>query len=314
MPLGHLYAIGGDDNGAALSVVYVSAVDPSGNPGPWISSSPLPSPVTLPGSASDASFAYLAGGFTDSSYSNPLTTVYQMPFPAASPVGWTTGPALPAALGGVALVSTGSYVYAIGGASMAQVTSTPTIVPSTNVYVAPVNASGISGNWTSTTALPGARFAGRAFTDGSYVFLAGGHDGGSSTSTVYAAQILSGGGLGAWQTTTSMPSSRYLFGLFSQGGHVFVVGGPSSNQVHGAPIQIGGTLGTWTAQTPFPVLRWRLGAAALGSYLYVYGGRVGFNVQSTVYRASVTSPGTLSSWTAQNNAPFLIQSLGSVSR
>ncbi|HEU0266744.1 MAG TPA: hypothetical protein VFQ70_03900, partial [Candidatus Saccharimonadaceae bacterium] len=114
---------------------------------------------------------------------------------------------------------------------------------------------------------------------------------------------LTGGAVGSWTATTSLPQALQQTGAFAYQGYVYVFAGVdasgSVNTVYSAPINSGGTLGTWQSAGT---------AAGSGNAknVMVYNGRVydvgDFNSASGVEYATLSS-GTVGSWTAGTALP-----------
>ncbi len=264
-----------------------------------------------------------------------------------STIAWGSTSPLPVALQGLSSVfapinvtsggttTSTSYIYAFGGNTAASGTTGAKSANVASVYTNAVNdgtggsAAGSLRNaaWTTeTNALPAARgFASGALANGfnsrvtgsGTVYVLGGLDAtGAASATVYYAALGSDGTVGAWSTTTPLPTARYAFGAVIFRGRLYVAGGNDATDtptaaVYSAPINADGTLGTWSTSMPSltaPVAYHQL--VSTGGTLYVLGGTGSAAVDPTstiqssatvnsIYYNSINPDGSLagSSWT-----------------
>jgi hypothetical protein len=139
---------------------------------------------------------------------------------------------------------------------------------------------------------------------GNYVYSFGGSkDGTQVTSTVLFAPINATGSLGAWATTTPLPTATAEHAGAFYNNYVYVLGGApffSTSTVFFAPINATGSIGAWATTTPLPApgLK-RLGAAAYNGYLYSFGGTydgTAGTATSSVFYARINATGSIGSW------------------
>jgi len=193
----HLYLLGGINIGGVATSDAWSAAATGGTVGPWISQAPLPL-VTWEHSGCGAN-GYLFVFNCGCGYSGP-PGLWSAPASAGTIGSWSSQ-ALPPVAGTTNMMTAcGSYLYAAGGTLSSAYLS--------DVYFAPVS-SGNVGSWLSTSPLPvGAVEFALTVADG-YLYCAGGYPtSGGAISSVYYAQILTGGGLSSWQSTSPMPAVR----------------------------------------------------------------------------------------------------------
>ena len=223
----------------------------------------------------------------------PFTLVSSAAF-SPSTIAWTRTTDLPVALQGVGAayvpVTTGttrpSYVFAVGGAD-----ATNTAV--TTMYRSQVQASGALGAWTTMTALPAARayhtvVAATAYTapldtttTSAYVYAIGGVDAaGQSVTSVYLAKVSADGSVGAWQSTTALPTALHSAAGAVFRGYVYLVGGANNTNApvattYRAAVNADGTLGVWETLGALPTATAYLSLTQFGPYLYAVGGDLG---------------------------------------
>lgn len=159
-------------------------------------------------------------------------------------------------------------------------------------------------NWTTVSQQLSAHYtAGVAYHNG-YIYVAGGHDGTSKTSTVEYAPVNGDGSLGGWQFTSALQTPRYTTTAVATQGHVYVIGGQHDidpswlNTVEMAPILPGGALGAWNYTSPLNIARDNLAAVQVGGYIYALGGTTeGWIDLGTVEYAPIQPDGQLGPWT-----------------
>jgi hypothetical protein len=211
-----------------------------------------------------------------------------------SVINWTETEALPQPLQGLGAVfvpsanpaaNAASYVFVVGGAA------DQTNLATTSVYRAEVAQSGDLATWVTTlTQLPEPRayhatVAATAYTAAidtltrhGYLYVIGGVDAaGATMSTVSYASVAIDGSLGAWQTTTALPSALHSASAVVFRGYIYVGGGAGagntpSNAAFRAAVNSDGTLGTWQAIAGLPNAAAFHSLLNFGPYLYATGG------------------------------------------
>ncbi|MGH7234425.1 MAG: hypothetical protein ACREF7_03215, partial [Candidatus Saccharimonadales bacterium] len=283
---GYVYILGGNSASTAVDYALINNGGP-GEIGSWTATTSL-----LPGAVDFASTV------TYNNYIYELygTSVSYAPFNSNGSLGsWTATSSLPAGTSIATSVASNNFIYEIGGNAGG--------VAVTTVDYAPINSNGTLGSWTATTALPVATEYSTSIVYNGYVYeIGGGNTSSGPTSTVYYALINSDGTLGAWNTTTSLPSTTYQSTSVVHNGYIYILGGevqgsPGAN-VNYAPINSDGTLGSWTATTPLPTTPYGDTSVGYNGYIYEIGGYNNTSYLSTVYYAPINSNGTLGSWTA----------------
>ncbi len=173
--------------------------------------------------------------------------------------------------------------------------------------------------WTAATSLPAPR-SGHAALYGAFgslgttrcVFVLGGRDDSAPRSTVWRADVLAGGALGAWQAEASLPAATAFHAAalatprnsrVTAPGFLYVLGGirdTSGTAVSTAwrgSLDSTGTVTGWSAEPSLPVPLRSFGAAIVRGDLYVAGGAETGNAPSgAVYRARIQPDGTLGAW------------------
>jgi hypothetical protein len=163
-----------------------------------------------------------------------------------------------------------------------------------------VNRGALTGGslaaWGSTsTGSYTARFAGGNVAYNGYIYLIGGN---GVTNSDYAP-INSNGTIGAWASTTALPSLRLYAGAAAYNGYMYIFGGVDNgtsafSSVLYAPINSStGALGSWTTSSnAMATAACKIGWAQYNGYLYATGGNTG----------TVGSGGCANSSATQSNA------------
>ena len=121
-----------------------------------------------------------------------------------------------------------------------------------------INSDGTIGNWSTTTAFATGRNTLTSVAYNGYLYVIGGStcDANCSLNDVQYAPINQDGSIGTWNSTTSMPTSRFGAASIVHNGYLYVTGGWSGwsgnisyNDVHYAKINSDGSVGTWSTST-----------------------------------------------------------------
>ena len=236
-----------------------------------------------------------------------LADVYVAPVSNGTVGSWSATQALPTPNRWHASVTCNGHVYVIGGVDVGPITTA-------EVRMATFNSDGTIASWTTTTALPSARYGHSAVAYNGCIFVIGGLDAGSALlADAIVARVNADGTLGDWTPTTSIPSARHSHGAAAANGFMYVAGGSSSfapgvaqlTEVYVSAIGPDGTLGAWTTTTPLPTGRAKLSVAALGGHLYSFGGFDGsaYALPSSL-EAAIAADGEIGAWSATQAIPI----------
>lgn len=192
-----------------------------------------------------------------------------------------------------------SYVYVLGG-------TTGVASPLSPVWVAPVQAGGTLGAWTSTVAPPINIREEWTVAMGNTIYSFTSNDASNNHHPdVYSSIAASNGTLSPWTSTTALPLALYQPVVVTDAtcGYVYSIGGGScctgpggtTNHVWSASVG-GGTVGAWTTQSPFPTGLQEHAGCSMNGYAFVYmrGGSGSPNTWS-----APISGGTVGTWTSQ---------------
>ena len=168
------------------------------------------------------------------------------------------------------------------------------------------------GTWTASTSLPTTVSFSQAIVTKNRVYLLGGWIYDNHSSTVCTAPINPDGTLGAWTTSTYLPSTVDYSQAIVTKNRVYLLGGhangSSSSAVYTAPINQDGTLGTWTIGTSLPGAVYASQAIVTKNRVYLMGGIINDTSSSTVYTAPINDDGTLGAWTTSTSLPGTVSS------
>ncbi len=323
---GYIYAVGGSSGSANVSTLYWAKFDPStkaitnpnssdSNCTSWCTNSAYNLPAARSGLSVMVYNGYLyAVGGQDASCTGATgtggvcKTVYYAKLGAnGEPISWNSTTVLSAERQFAGAVAYNNKLYLLGGQ-----TSATSAGVTTSEY-ASINPDGTLGSWTSTTALPSARWGHSVLQYNGYMYLVGGNSSGTLQNSVQYIKINSDGTLASfWVTTNTFTTARQnIGGSFATiwGGYMYIIGGcsaingtPSCTTVKGdmqlASINADGSITGWTTQTT------SLGTALVGqgvvawrNTLYVIGGCTTMNAgaQTCSSTQSATQYGKINS-------------------
>lgn len=295
---GCLYVLGGAGAGAPQNDVQYASIGPSGSVGVWSTTSPFSNGRKFLAAVAHDGYLYVLGGLDPSSI--VLNDVQVAPINANGSVGtWTGTTSFASARQGLSAAAHNGYLYVLGGFD-------GTSTWYNDVQYAPIGAGGTVGSWTATSPFTTGREEHATVAYNGFLYVIGGADGLGPMDDVQYALMNANGTVGAWNTTTVLPSLREGHAAAAYNGFLYVLGGYDNlsevNSVESAPINANGTLGSFTATTSFPTARTTLTGAAANGYLYVLGGfSSGPNYYNSVHGAPIDVHGTLGTWAAGAN-------------
>ena len=272
----------------------------------WTSTTGYPTALAGTGCAAVGSDVYCVGGF-DTNF-NSYDDEYYAPLTSLGVGTWSAGPPYPTAVDSASCVSSGSWVYCVGG----EEDQGQTVLNS--VYGMQVPQSGPPTSWASGPTYPQATAAASCVAFGGYIYCVGGfNSNGDEVSNAYYAAVGSQG-LGSWSSTTAYPKAVDSEAcVVAEGGYIYCVAGevesggnPNTpiNSVYYAQLGASG-IGKWTAGTAYPASLAAASCVTLSDTsgtIYCTGG---FDINglssSDSYYGTVSAPGAIS-WTS--TAPY----------
>jgi prepilin-type N-terminal cleavage/methylation domain-containing protein len=274
----------------------------------WTTTTHLPKAIYSQSAVSYNGYVYSLGGSDGSANPVTSTVVYAKANPDGTLGDWNATTPLPGGgrYGQANVVTYDGYLYLIGGYTHAYA---PSIQVTSTVIYAKINLDGTLGNWSPTNSLSAGEAYQPAVTYRSYVYLLGGYDDWTSktTPTVTHAMINPDGTLGAWSSTTPLPSPVLGQSAAADNGYLYSIGGmrdgvPTATVIY-AKANPDGTLGDWNATTPLPNPYYGGPATIYNGYLYMIGGNYGVERIATVIYAKINPDGTLGVWSSTTPLP-----------
>ncbi len=296
-----------NDLRAATSITTpTSPSNGNGTLGSWSNANAMPSAIYLHSAVVNNGYIYTTGGYNG----NPTSTVFYAPMNSTGSIGAWQTTALPSAFNSLSAVVNNGYIYTTGGYNFINGGATST------VFYAPINSTGSIGAWSTTIPLPSTLSHHSAVVNNGYLYITGGNASGTITSTVFYAPITSTGSLGAWSTTTPLPSAIDDHSAVVNNGYIYTTGGTTgvvTSTVFYAPINSTGSIGAWATTTPLPSTIYQHSSVVYNGYIYTTGGNVGGGVvTSTVFYAPITSTGSIGAWQKTTALPSAIYGLSAV--
>ena len=244
-------------------------------------------------------FLYSMGGEGSSSMVN---TVQYAAINADGTVGsWTnTSSLLTARKGQDSTASRRGYLYVLGGRNATYFN---------DVEFTSLNQDGILGAWQTTTSFSIARQAHSAIVYNDYIYVAGGLNSSAlAVQDVQYAPLNTDGTIGAWDTTSSLPSGRYHFSLIAHNDFLYAVGGSGDGAAIAADVLYAyinddGSISSWHSTTPLPSPRVQNVTRVFNDNLFVIGGSDGV-LRSDAYRAEINSDGSVGAWVSETSLPI----------
>jgi len=197
------------------------------------------------------------------------------------------------------LVFLNGYIYQVGGHTGSGELDT--------VQYARVKNDGTLDTWvTSPNRLPEVRLWHGTVTANGYIYAVGGANAVVSPTNpaVYYAKVNADGTVGAWATTTQLPSPRIRIthSVVVANGYMYVVGGENSSAqstVWYSKINADGTLGNWQTGSSLPVATSDSAVIVDNGFIYSMGGNGGST--NAIYLAKINYDGSIGPWISNPN-------------
>ncbi len=112
-----------------------------------------------------------------------------------------------------------------------------------------------------------------------------------------------------WTTTAALPEGVVSRNLVAYQNHLYLVGGKNASEnpiatIYGAPINAAGGLDAWRVVGQLPMPLYLHAAVVADDALFVIGGWDGKTTRAEVWRAPLSSTGTVGAWQAMPNYPL----------
>jgi hypothetical protein len=246
-------------------------------------------------------YIYSIGGFLTSP-----SVYYSKLNSDGTPSQWQTNTySLPAPLSHAVSVAANGFIYFIGGINNSNAAVS-------TVYYAKANADGSTGPWqTSTNSLPVNTARATSVLANGYIYIIGGTDLTTESTTVYYARVNSDGSTSAWSVNANAPPARENASTAVYNGYVYQIGGDNGGSppsgtaqtsVYYSKLNSDGSTGTWQASSnSLPKAEYYQTSVVVNGYLYVIGGRNGATYYSSVYYSKLNADGTNGLWQTSSN-------------
>ena len=294
---GYVYVIGGlNGSSSYVATIEYAPIQSNGTLGAWRAGVSFATARSNLGTFESKGRLYVVGGY------NGTSRLADSQYAAIMPVGMTgigiATTAIPTVRAqgkdygryGHSTVVYNGYIYVIGGFANAGVAT---------VNYASINAANNTiGAWSTTTALPAARYYHASVVHRGYLYVIGGYTTAHTNSILYS-QIGGTGALGAWTTQAStFTNARSAHSAVTLDNKLYILGGYGTSFVEYADVQYAtfaanGSVGAFTASTSFANARDGHSAAIMGKYIYVVGGWNGTTNYADVQFAEINPSGGL---------------------
>jgi N-acetylneuraminic acid mutarotase len=163
-----------------------------------------------------------------------------------------------------------------------------------SVESAPILANSSLGSWRSEANMANARYRAAAIAWNGRIYIIGGSDVGTPTSSVESASILANGSLGSWRSEANLLTPREGVPAVVWNSRAYALG----SSVESAPILANGSLGNWKAETSTLASHYRGGSVVWNGRVYAVGGYNG-SVLSFAESAAILANGSIGSWRSE---------------
>ncbi|MBI4376307.1 MAG: hypothetical protein HY549_07635 [Elusimicrobia bacterium] len=215
---GALYALGGFHFTEGIEIsnqVLFSRIGPDGRPGPWSLTQPLPQAVFFLSAAAYGGRIYATGGWDGTALSQGVVSARMREDGSLDP--WRAERDLPEGVYTHAAVSDGT-LYVLGGAI-----SGGSVIHD-SVYAAGIQADGTLSPWALASRLPSPLANHAASVANGRIWVSGGWNGSSPTSSIYEVPA-SLGVLGEWSVAATLPRPLYFLSQTATARHLYISGG-----------------------------------------------------------------------------------------
>ena len=254
-----IYCVGGvDASGGPRNDVYTATTSASGNITGWRQDhSAYPLDVSGQGCAAISEYLYCVGGIHDNAGSDLSASYYTKLLANGSLGVWEPTTPYPIPIDSESCVGWSSHIYCIGGNNETGGTQS-NVTPSSTVWFAPVNSSGI-GEWARTTSFPSGIFVPSCYVTGGFAYCLNGSDSNEDPLGTSYFAALTADGVGQWTQTRAYPVASVGPSCVIASGYIYCVGGETAggqsptftNFVYFAQVSSGG-IGPWMQGASYP--------------------------------------------------------------
>lgn len=180
-------------------------------------------------------------------------------------------------------------------------------------------ASDPIGSWTTSSEnLPNSISSHGAVAKEDNILILGGANT-DDYSEVFLSGVNNNGSLAGWQSTASLPDTRYWLSIAKKNDRIYALGGARFdggqsfvNTAYSAELESDGTIANWQTFTALPGARALGRAVVVGNRIYYAGGFNNSGAQDEVYYATINPDGTLGAWSLAGLLPETLFGFGMV--
>ena len=213
-----IYVIGGiysdklTGNGQQSAMVIMSRVLPDGSLEPWVKTQSLPEPRMGGAAVAANGFIYYVGG------ENQRKVFFSKVNEGGDLAEWSEAHPLPSNRGFMQIFSSNNYLYVVGGLVMHQ-------RPVDTVFRTQIKKDGSIEKWRRTETLPGPRSTYAGVLVNKDIFVFGGYDGTSQTSTAVATKIEADDHFAEWHELHHLPIEATALQAVYARKWIYLIGG-----------------------------------------------------------------------------------------
>ncbi|MBI4350211.1 MAG: T9SS type A sorting domain-containing protein [Elusimicrobia bacterium] len=275
----HVFVTGGFDGVYFSSAVLRGVISADGGVGAWEAAGYMPAALYGHQAAAARGRLYVLGGYaaTGSRAEVWSADISSM----GAPGKWEAEQPLPDRMYFHAAALAGNRLYVSGGYKSGSGVLA-------GFYYSVIDGDGALGAWAGAGTLPAPLYAHSMTPLPGRLLIAGGKDGASARSEVWACALEAGAYPGACSAYSSLPSPRYGHKAAAAANRLYVLGGNNGSsaqqQVFMTSVPASGA-GVWEAASSLPAARQFVTAEVIGSRLNVFGGSGGSGAADSVYTA-----------------------------
>ncbi|HNC99057.1 MAG TPA: hypothetical protein PKW90_23180 [Myxococcota bacterium] len=283
-----LYVMGGSSGHSAVSGIERSPIAADGSLSGFERLDLMPEALLGMGLCGGDGRYVIAGGLDGTS--NSTKSVYIIHVQSDGSLTLEEAPSLGMDRYHLTLACVGEWVFAMGGLQQRYDGGAPEQTVATVVERSRWEGDGLAA-WETVGDLPAPRTHQAVAVLDQAIYLLGGGEGASATTTIWRSEVGEDGSPGAWTEVGTLPEARATSAAFFRGGKLYVVAGMKTlvgqevATVLRGSLQADGSLSDWDEQSSLPMARAHSHQAPIfGSTLYSLGGSIDHIVQADVYQ------------------------------
>lgn len=297
---GNIYIIGGEMNGTLKQTIYVAPINPNGTIGSWdTASNGYISAIKNAVSLAYSGYILTFGGNSGAAVNTIARASIAANTEGLGSFSATGVDTLPRALYKHSVVSTGNFIYVLGGKDSGGSYRN-------EIFYATQNAQGGLSSWqTSGLSLPGAMSDFSSVISGDKLYILGGISNGARTSANYMTTINATTGAldSTWTALAPLPTANANHAAVTVADKVYVIGGSSQGSQYSGQVFVGtisgnGLISSWATTRSVSAVRDHE-AVFMDNQILVVGGDSGSGAKASIYYQDVDAAGNLLNTTWQ---------------